>query len=63
MGVDHRESLWDVYVRQQLSREGSEMGSTAEGGCRDRSEAGCGSKDHTDLPSSAVVRAWGGAGG
>lgn len=28
------------------------MGSTVEGGCRDRSEAGRGSRDHTDLPGS-----------
>lgn len=60
--VDHRESVWVVDVRQQLSREGSEMGLTVEGGCRNRSQAGCGSRDHTDLPGSAVVRVWGGAG-
>lgn len=61
-GVDHRESVWVADVRQQLSREGSEMGLTVEVGCRNSSEAACGSRDHTDLPGSAVVRTWGGAG-
>lgn len=61
--MDHRENVWVVDVRQQLSGEGLEMGSTVEGGCRDKSEAGCGSRDHADLPGSAAVRMWGGAGG